>query len=645
VFPLRYLLTGSCGGILLAACASDNGHWYSDLEPTGPCYRVELANGLDEAATEETQDLFRCLNKQGHFRALEPVALGLEGTSDAGVPAGVEFARTWNALSRSDLDLTGLVDGALGLATLEGQAGSHLQDLALELMYGTNAIYVRRDSFNLQDPAALRAGAVVPLRPALGPTFRAVLDDDLRAPAILADILEDPETPRWIWTMEGWVRAPGLQAPLDDLLPAVGEAILSTRTPENDRWSQATGDSLRDLVDKARQGNPDVVERISPELLAVLNDRKVRANLPDLLVGLQADGHLQVTPPQAGWLAMVDVQGGTLAPGEDSALTALLRLLDATNRPMACSINLGFTSLDVDFGNLAVTLLTVLADQNPDDVQGYAAIVGDVFGYGLGEGVIVTIAETGVCPTFTPQVARDLQSLDRLGEPQARGLTHTLIGLVRVLRDGDEDHVGDLVQVVSDTRAAGLVPPLEEVLRDTSDSDLTEAVVALVPAMDRPARYNITARDAQPATLEDLLGLVVWVVEPGEGGETGWQRLKPVLLPALEHDGTWEAAGVAGRVLADRDSALARAHRLIPPIVEADPSLSLVTELAPILRDRTATAPALRLASTEAVLEPLLTAEVPEGQEQPLAMAARLIRTGALDDLWNLARTVVREIQ
>lgn len=629
------------GGITLGSCTEPE-PWYAQLQADSPCYRVDLTDGLDTSSTVEVQDTFACLDHHGHLESLRPTAAALEVNSAAGVPAGVELARAANALPATDLDPLAMVGGVVELLRGDPEVATHAQDVLLELLYGQNAAYVRREGFDHTAPEALRQGAVVHLREALPEISQAVLDQDLEATDLLADVLEDPELHAWVWTVEGWNRSDDavVEAPVDGLVSHLGEAVLTTRSPENDRWSDASGDSLRDLVTVATEGDRDLLDEVAPELSAILADAKVRAALPDLLVRLEREGHLEVTPDQAAWLVRIDKSGGLLQPGEESALKVLLRLLHRTNRPVRCSVNLWVGTLDIDLGNLAASLLRVLADQDPDAVQSAASLMGQVLGYG-GEGVLEALAETGVCDGLDAQVVADLEAMERLGEPQTRGLTHTLIGLVQTLRDGDEDHVEDLTDVISDGWRGGLVPPLEEVVRDMGDADMADDLVHLVPVMDSPRLYGVGARTAEPRTLEDVLDAARWLVDEEEG-RTGWARTKPLLLPGLRSDGTWEALHAASAVMADRNSAVSRALDLLPELVDADPELTVLTGLAPALRDRDVVAPALRLASTHEVVDEMMADTPDEGQhEVPLAFLGHLVRAGALDDVLAMVRLVL----
>lgn len=637
--------------VVLASCAEPEPPWYKSLQADSPCYRVNLADGLDETDTTEVQDLFACLNHHQHLQSLEPTARSLEQPSPDQVPAAIELARAVNALPTADLDPFEAVDGLLGMVDLPEQATVLAQDITLELIYGQTAFAVRNSTFDLNDGNALQGGVLAPIVPVVPPVAMA-LHDDPAATQLAGELLVDPETHRWIRTVAAWAASedPRVHGPLDELLPELGRTITATQSPSNDRWTRASGDSLRDLTDVAtrRRARGDLLEVTAPELRSMLADRTVQRELPRALVDLQADGHLGQAVAQLGWLGQIDVNGGRLDPDEDSALTSLIRLLYASNRPMRCRIDIWVTVLDVDLGNLAVSLLRVLADQDPDNVQDAAGLFGRLLGYGLSDGVLRSIADSGSCPTLTQQVVTDLTSLDRLSEPSARDLTHTLIGLLRVLRYGEQDHVPEVVTVLSESWLHGLLPPLEELLRDIGDARAVAHATELVPVMDRPDRFGIRAGDEPATTLSDLLDLLTWLVEPDaeHGSDTGWQRLRPLILPATHHDGTWRAVHTASSVLGDRNSALARLHELLPPLVEADSELQILQQLGPLLSEPAISAPILRLAGTEPVVASLLATH-PQGDHDrvPLAFAAHLIRSGTLDDLLRLIKLVVDDLR
>ncbi|MFT7520058.1 MAG: hypothetical protein ACI9MC_002202 [Kiritimatiellia bacterium] len=636
-----------CSLILLGSCAPEPEPWYAQLKADSPCYRVDLMDGLDEATTVEVQDLFSCLNHHGHFQALAPTMAAAETNSPSGVPAAIELAKAVNAMPDADVDIFAILDLTVDLIESDEPVLEHTFDVVLELIYGENYALVRRDGYDLGHAGKLQAGVLVPMAPVIPEVASALLRDDMQTAALIGDVLQDPDTHRWIWTMAAWADSthPDVERPLNAMLPHLGEALVSTTDASNDHWNAASGDSLRDLADAFTAGSPDLVERTGPELNSILSDPVIRREIQELLVDLESQGHLQQTMQQATWLAYVDAQGGYLSPGETSGLQALLRLMAETNRPARCSIDLWFTVVNIDLGNLSVALLRTMADWDPDNVQTGAALAGTVLGYSFSDNLLTTVAESGVCPALTLQVVRDLPSLDLLGEPQARSLTHTMVGMLKVSKYGKKDHIPEVVDLISDVHSGGGVLPLQEVLRDLGENEINADLTKLVPVMAHPWRYDIDAQGDRAANLEDLLDVVTWLVHPKDG-KTGYQRLKPLLQPALEHDGTWQAIHHASTVLADQNSRLAQAHELLPPMIAADPELKILQQIGPMLSERAIAEPILRIAATSAVTDKLMASRGDvEHPEVPLAFAGRLIAHGALDDLLNIMRIVLHDVR
>ena len=58
----RYLALGILGGCSFFPSAGD---WSSQLEPAGPCYDVNLLDGVERGNTAELHALFGCINRQG----------------------------------------------------------------------------------------------------------------------------------------------------------------------------------------------------------------------------------------------------------------------------------------------------------------------------------------------------------------------------------------------------------------------------------------------------------------------------------------------------------------------------------------------------------------------------------------------------
>ncbi|MBW1881786.1 MAG: hypothetical protein JRJ84_25800 [Deltaproteobacteria bacterium] len=554
----KIAIAGLAGAFLAVSCRfSDAPLWHDQLQADSPCYRVDLLDGLDETSTTELRDLFQCLNHNGHFSSLEPTVDSLETQGRGGQAAGIDVARAVNAMPEADIDLFALAGVALDLLRQDDRPIDEILDLVLELIYGVRASRVH-NGITLTDPAALGRGLLVPLAPVLPAMADALLDDNLRAAVWAGELLADPETKRWVRTFDSLASStrPSVRDPMQDLLPDLGEAIDAAHSPSNDRWSDATGDSLRDVVVAftlgIKNGTP-IIEVITPEADEILGDPVVRATLPGELEKLHDVGHLQRVPEEVRWLASVDSDGESLSPSELSALASLARLLHDTNRPMVCSLDVWVTVLEVDLGNLAVAILEAIADQDPALVGGGAGLLGTIVGWDLTESLLDFIADTEVCPVLTTDVVDDLGALDLVYDDRADDTLALFIRLLNVLKYGQQSRIPAFVDLASDLHATGAMPPIEEVIRDLGDEPLIDDVIDLVPVLVDPDDHGITAGSDNAADLQDLLGVALWVFER-DGGRTGWEVMRPLVQAVVAQQGTWEATDHAGALLSDTSS-------------------------------------------------------------------------------------------
>lgn len=634
---------------LIACSPKDRPRWYDQLEGSGPCYRVDLSDGLDEQRLDEVLDLYGCLNSSGHFESFGPTFDALSQPSRAARPAGLDLAQGLNAMPEADVDPFALVGLALDLLQADDRPIDALLDLGLEVIYGVPAIEVYA-SIDLDDEESLEAGLLAPLAPALGPMAGALLDDDLQALTWAADTLAEPESKRWLRTLQSLAASddPAVSEPLDGLLTHLGDAIVDARDDSNDTWADASGDSLRDLVEALTlgvHGGPPLLDAISPEAADLLGDPVVQRELPGLLLALYEEGHLGVAVPELRWIASVDADLGTVSRDEWSALGRMVRLLHDTNQPMDCSIDLGITDLDVNLGNLAVTLLRTIADLDPDTVHTGAGILSDVLGWGFTDSLLRAVANNGYCSALTPQVVDDLQSLDVLYHPNSRSLLEITVRFLSMAKHGQTDQVPAVVGIASDLYSYGGVPALDEALRDAADGPLLTDVLDLIPVFVAPADHGIHAGDEPAPDLEEALALVTWLFEE-DGSQTGWQRLRGLVQAVVAQDGTWIAVGNAGTLLAHEDSQTARALDLLQPLMALDEDLVLVDQVSRLLGQPTISRPLLQVAESPGVAEALLASRAPVDRKQvPLAFAARLVVGGALQDLLGLVDLLLATLQ
>lgn len=635
------LALASCG-----APADLGSSWRDQLVADSPCYRVNLVDGLSEESTTEVHDLFGCLDHHGHLAPLRPVDAALEQIGRGGRPIGIELASWVNRMPEAGVDPFRFAGVARDLLRAEDRPIEPMLDVAVELIYARPAAEIRAPGFDLNDPSALEAGALAPLSPVVPAVAGALLDDGLHHLTWLGERLEGPEAERWLRTFEAYTRNthPSVREAVHPLLRDGGEAILATRSPGNDRWSGASGDSLRDLVDAAVLGPNPPIDALSPHLDAMLGDARFRADLERALRVRQRDGHLQPVPAQIAWLARVDVDGRPVAGNEPSALASFIRLLARTNRPMRCEIDLWLGTLEVDLGNLAVTILETVADWSPDDVRTGAGLLGQVLGGGLSQTILDSIADSGACTAIDRDVVHDLRAIDRLYDDEAYDLLVVFLDLLKALKYAERNRIPVTADAATLLHQRGLVGPTEELFVDIGDEPLVTDVIRLIPLVDRPADFGVSVPGG-PVTLADFLGQVHWLVRP-ESGRTGWQRLAPVLTPILEEDGTWEALGNAATVLADPDSEASRAHLLLPDLLATDPELTVLHEIARLLGREDLSRPLLTALAEPAVSRPLLD-PTPHGSEPevPLAWGARLLVAGSAEDLLALIDLILRDLQ
>ncbi len=638
-------LTGiSCFGGL----PGDADDWHDQLVAESPCYEVDLMDGLQETETTEVGNLFDCLNHHRHIDALQPLRDGFDDATRSGDPVGIELARMVNHMGDVDVDVFRVAEVGIDLLAAPDRPIEEFLDVGLELTYGRPAHEVRDPGFVLTSYATLSEGALSPLEPVLPQVCGALLDDDLDAVVRVGQNIASDDVRDTLHTVNALASSSDgrVTAVTDDLLPHLGELILQTRSPSNDRWSGSSGDSLRDLLDHALYGTDPQLGDMQPTAEDMLEDPTIRAALRVLLIELHASGELRDVPAGLAWMASVDNQGDTLQSGELSALASFVRLLSEANEPMTCSINLGLGTLSVNLPNMSTTLLSVLADQDPYDVQDLTGILSDVLDFGLTEWMLDLIADSDNCNVLDQDMLDDLQVLDVLQEAEAEPVLVLFVELFDTYKnDGQVDHLDDFADFARALHRSQTMSPLEELLRDIGNEPGTADLIDLVDVLARPNAHGITVPSGNPTDLRDGLDALYWVVHD-DGGQTGWQQTGAIADAALKHDGTWQSVGNLATVMARPDSQLSQSLQLIPPLVDVDPELTLLDELGPLLSDRELAAPLLRMCEQPAVASALLSA-TPQGDnpEVPQAFAARLVRDGTVDDLLRLIDVLLKELE
>ncbi len=644
--------------LLLVSCdfQESEGHWHDQVHADGPCYRVDLFDGLSETSTDELHDLFDCLN-QGNFEALESTVDALDEPTRTGDPAGLDLARLVNHLPSTGLDLAAMLDGVIILLDADGAPLLAAAELLVELAYG-----VPYDQILLDGPSTraedLQAGLVVPLFPLLGELATQALDDDEEMGDLAAQALRSELTLDAVATFLAVADAeeePLSRVP-DELLVQVGDALVAVQDDSNDRVPSATGNSLRDTADALLAdvaGNTTPVELLLEPARVMLADEAVVDGLIDGLAEDSLGGHLDVLPSQLAWLATVDVDGDSLDPGEDSALVSLLRLLHTADREVSCS-TLGWEWLHAD--NMSVWLLELIAEQEPDNVDFLLNIGGWTLSYGE-----LVAALASQCTIDSAQFAADAPALERLVDPEVGDLLVVMLDLLQALQpEGGTSRIPELVEMVSLVHEHGLSEPVEALLEDLVTTQLIDLFLDLLPPLLDPwserawcangtdscveetwAGYDEASFTGgrHPIDLYDLVQLVDLLAEPAHDGRTPLGRLRSTLQHVVASEASWTTLANAGTLLTTPGARSADILSDLPGWAEVDPDWKLLSTAADLLEDGACTTPTLRIVETEPVLDALETSTPAE--EGPLPFLSRLVADGTLAEVLATVKLIL----
>ena len=613
--------------LALLGCSTPQDHWLDQVEPGGPCYEANLLDGLDEESTAELHALFDCLNRQSAFEPLSDTVDALDEPTRASSPAGVDLAIAVNQAGDQDVDVFGLAGMALDL--FESGELPFWADLSAELLYGRSIATLQSGAVDLRAGSALDRGVLRPLLPALRASATAALDNDMEPLRVVADVLDSPRTDSAVHSLAALsTHHPGV----NDVPAHLGDAIERSRDASNDRWSDASGDSLRDLADAllVQTGGDGriALEHLADPARVILADDQVKSRLETVMTRLDNSNRLRQLPPQIVYLAEVDANGDTLAVGDDSALVTLLRLVERADGPMTCSLDLWVTELTVTIDNLAVELLAALAEQDPETVDGGVGLMGAVLGWDFSQSVLYSIADSGVCDPMDRQMVDDLAALDRFNDAETGELLYALLWTLQAFHEVDTSRLPELVDLLATVSLFEADRPLEEVLRDVGTSALMYDVIEGLPILI-DGDVGALPDGVEPLDYDMIWAIATDAFDNGAGGTSPVEEFAPVLQAALGQDGTWVALGNLAELLQTQDANTAVALERLPTLVEVDPDLDLIHGLSPLVGDERLSRPLARVVETPAVTEALGAAELTS--EGPLPFYGRLVVGGTLD--------------
>jgi hypothetical protein len=625
------MIRGSAGLLLigLLGCQPDQGSPFDAVEASGPCWEVNLADGLDESSSAELHALYACLNRTGALEPLDEVDVALEAPGREGTSAALEVSQLLNTLLETRLQPANLVDGLRDWLEADPQVEPWVE-IAVELVYARPYDALAAETAEaLAMPAALQAGVVHPLL-GLAPTVAgSLLDHDPTLPATLFALGDTQSARDLTCTLAGVVESEdstvvALEA---RLLPDLGALLQATTHTDNDLWSGSTGSSLRDVataVLASKGGQPSFVRGQAEPLHALLADAALVEPLESALAQSVREGTLDDLFSGLAYLSRVDAEGGGLHTDEDSALTVLLRLLAAADKEIDC----GFLS-----GNLAVLLLDAIADLDPSLIQTGLGLLGDVLGVEAIE-LLLDLINEGICDgAITDGILVDLGAMNRLSDAEAGDLLDVLVPLVGAVRAGGGSESGRLPEVVGLLRAAheaNLGPPLGGLLLDIEGTAFLDDVVDAMPLILEPDVLAVDACpiDSDPLDLPAALHLLdATLAAP----DAPIHDLAPLLDATLSADEGWTALDHAALLLIAPSARLQDALPLFVNLLSArDPSAEtgLVEDL---LSDPALVLPALRLIENRPLVDALRDTAADE--PGPMPWIVGLARDGLLTSL------------
>ncbi|MFT4979793.1 MAG: hypothetical protein ACI8S6_005705 [Myxococcota bacterium] len=307
-------------------------------------------------------------------------------------------------------------------------------------------------------------------------------------------------------------------------------------------------------------------------------------------------------------------------------------MLHSADQPLSCSVRvLGFSLVDVNIDNLSVEILSILAEQSPDTIADALNLLGGALGWGLTQSVMDAVVDSGVCPLLDDQLIDDLESMNRLSDPEAADLLVVMLELLGAF--APDDRIDPLVGILSTAYARGTVEPIEEALRDLASSalldDVTDLLPVLLAAEDLPTASCPTG--SSPLTFEATWSLLDEAL--AEGGAL--DRLEPLVQVLLNNNATWTVLGNLSTLLSEDQAELQELADMMTRIIALDPELSLIKDNAALLSEPGLVQPALKIAESTELASALGRAELTS--EGPLPFVARLI-TG--ETLESALRTV-----
>jgi hypothetical protein len=621
--------------VLLAGCrlGVPDPHWSDQVHPGGVCRTVNLADGLDDESTDELHALFACLNRTGNLEPLAELDAVMDVPTRMNEPIGLTVVRLSNRLPASGFDVFGLAGKALQLLQEEHGSAESIMQMTVEALYGRPYATVR-DSVDLNSVTELDRGMIRPALPLVSALAQTVLDDGDAIPELAVSMLESDRVDDATCTIASLFDSDDaeLSSVSERLLPTVGQALDATTNADNDLWTEATGDSLRDLSEalllRSGPSSETSLEALQPALRALLADESLRDRLAVALALAEARGQLDHLPSQLAYLMDVDVDGYPVLPGGDSALHAGIRMLHRGNTTVVCT----FLGTDIELFNFSQLVVEMLAEEGLGTITDLVGLLGRVLDLPLTDVLLQQIASGGYCPPIDEALIEDLRVLERFHDDEVQALLPmTTEFLSAVHPDRGTSRVPELLSLVSIAYERELILPAEEATRDLADTQLASDAMTLLPFIINPEALRVDAcpDSSEPIDFETLWAIGQDSVSVGEDGRTPLQVFDPLLRVAIEHPSTWATLQSAAQLAQHDEAEVQDLPRLLVQGIDAieDPSAAR-SMLVQLLDDETLRTPTLALMENSEIMD--AAGNAGGDTEGPLPFVARLITSEAV---------------
>ncbi|MCP4872843.1 MAG: hypothetical protein GY898_29485 [Proteobacteria bacterium] len=610
---------------LLVGCFGDD---FTEVEPLdeadSPCYRANLADGLSETDPGELLAIYECLNVRGALDGADGVVRALTtAQTRADREGSLDLARAVNRIPEH-VDVSGSLTAAADLLRERNEFLVFVARTTAEWIYGrpwpeVEAAFADGGG-ELTAPEAVEDGLVQPLIPIVATLAESALDAG-ELPAIAAgleSVLTMQELAEVTGTMATMVQdqeAALLEHTIEDLATFLesaqepgGENVLLRLVAESLTGAPGLG------------GQPPLIAALDP-LDRMLADPVASDRMATTIGELYADGVLQALPGQLHSLITIDVDGNGWAPGRETALQGLLKLLEDGDQPVQCGL-----IFQVDSLSMFIFQAISLFDASTVETSLLAAdlLVQDLM-------VLTDLLCTGIDPGLQERYPAIL----RLAESGALRVTTPLVQSLYAPLDPEHDTLREGLDLLLAIQSGGLTDEVEDFGRRELDEPFIGNVMTVVGAFVEPED------PAAVGDLDTMIRVLRAAISPpaGQGYERSLAGLlvEPLRVTLTAHEeelADW-LAEFAGLLRAEGSQTSGLLDE-VAPLLEVDPDLDTLAAVGRLLGDVELSEPMWRVLETDEVAAALASST--NGREAPgmLGLVGRISADGSLEQVLSL---------